>query len=427
MKTNALQTAGHIVTTTSTHLASTKGMRILAISAVVCSLLTACSHTQSPQAQGETNAEAAKRITQENIIVDGHIDVPYRVEKSWVDVTKATSGGDFDYPRAVAGGLDAPFMSIYVPASLDNSDASTALAHDLIDSVEAIVGRAPDKFALAYSVADVEENFSKGRISLPMGMENGSPVQGSLDTLKAFYERGIRYITLAHSLSNHISDSSYDLRRQWKGLSPFGKDMVREMNKLGIMVDISHVSDAAFYQTLEISSAPVIASHSSLRQFTPGFERNMSDDMIVKLAENGGVIMINFGSGFVNPMARTWRDKLGEQRQALIDEFGEDSQQVSDFNIKYAKQNPYPFADTDMVLDHIDYVRDLVGIDYIGIGSDYDGVGDSLPTGLKDVSTFPNLVEGLLERGYSEADIKKILNENLLRVWRKVEETAANS
>jgi membrane dipeptidase len=427
MKTNALQTAGHIVTTTSTHLASTKGMRILAISAVVCSLLTACSHTQSPQAQGETNAEAAKRITQENIIVDGHIDVPYRVEKSWVDVTKATSGGDFDYPRAVAGGLDAPFMSIYVPASLDNSDASTALAHDLIDSVEAIVGRAPDKFALAYSVADVEENFSKGRISLPMGMENGSPVQGSLDTLKAFYERGIRYITLAHSLSNHISDSSYDLRRQWKGLSPFGKDMVREMNKLGIMVDISHVSDAAFYQTLEISSAPVIASHSSLRQFTPGFERNMSDDMIVKLAENGGVIMINFGSGFVNPMARTWRDKLGEQRQALIDEFGEDSQQVSDFNIKYAKQNPYPFADTDMVLDHIDYVRDLVGIDYIGIGSDYDGVGDSLPTGLKDVSTFPNLVEGLLERGYSEADIKKILNENLLRVWRKVEETAAKS
>lgn len=420
MKTNALITAGHIVTTT----ASTKRVRALVISAALCGLLTACSHTQSPLAQTETNADAAKRITQENIIVDGHIDVPYRVEKSWVDVTEATSGGDFDYPRAVAGGLDAPFMSIYVPASLDNSDASTALAHDLIDSVEAIVGRAPDKFALAYSVADVEENFSKGRISLPMGMENGSPVQGSLDTLKVFYERGIRYITLAHSLSNHISDSSYDLRRQWKGLSPFGKDMVREMNKLGIMVDISHVSDAAFYQTLEISSAPVIASHSSLRKFTPGFERNMSDDMIVKLAENGGVIMINFGSGFVNPMARTWRDKLGEQRQALIDEFGEDSQQVRDFNIKYAKQNPYPFADTDMVLDHIDYVRDLVGIDYIGIGSDYDGVGDSLPTGLKDVSTFPNLVEGLLERGYSEADIKKILNENLLRVWREVEAIA---
>jgi membrane dipeptidase len=402
-------------------------LRTLCTTLLALGFVSACTSSNTSQVENESNAQAAKRIAMENIIVDGHIDVPYRVEKGWVDVTKATSSGDFDYPRAVAGGLDAPFMSIYVPASLDNSDASTALAHDLIDSVEAIVGRAPDKFALAYSVEDVETNFKNGRISLPMGMENGSPVQGSLDTLKVFYERGIRYITLAHSLSNHISDSSYDLRRQWKGLSPFGKDMVREMNKLGIMVDISHVSDAAFYQAVEISTAPVIASHSSLRQFTPGFERNMSDDMIKKLAENQGVIMINFGSGFVNPMARTWRDKLGEQRQALIDTFGEDSQEVTDFNVKYAKQNPYPFADLDMVLDHIDYVRDLVGIDYIGIGSDYDGVGDSLPTGLKDVSTFPNLVEGLLERGYSEADIKKILNENLLRVWRKVEEVAANS
>ncbi|MBT1450501.1 dipeptidase [Glaciecola sp. XM2] len=384
------------------------------------------SHASAEQ-NAEPYEQAAKRIVKENIIVDGHIDVPYRVESNWVDVTVATQGGDFDYPRAVEGGLDAPFMSIYIPASFDNSDASTKLAHRLIDSVEAIVGRAPDKFALAYSVEDVERNFQNGLISLPMGMENGSPVQGSLDTLRIFYERGIRYITLAHSQSNHISDSSYDLRRQWNGLSPFGKEMVAEMNKLGIIVDISHVSDAAFYQTVALSQAPVIASHSSLRRFTPGFERNMSDDMIKKLAENEGVIMINFGSGFVSPVARTWRDRLGEQRQALIDAHGSDSEQVRNFNAKYIEQNPYPFADLDLVLDHIDYVRDLVGIDYIGIGSDYDGVGDSLPTGLKDVSTFPNLVQGLLQRGYSEADVKKILNENVLRVWRKVEEVAAKS
>lgn len=394
--------------------------------AMTCGFLAACANV-AEEAEQESISAAAQRIVKENIIVDGHIDVPYRVEKAWVDVTKATDSGDFDYPRAVAGGLDAPFMSIYVPASLDNSPASTALAHDLIDSVEAIVGRAPEKFALAYTVDELEDNFSKGLISLPMGMENGSPVQGSLDTLKVFYERGIRYITLAHSQSNHISDSSYDLRRQWRGLSPFGKELVTEMNKLGIIVDISHVSDAAFYQAVEISTAPVIASHSSLRRFTPGFERNMSDEMIKKLAENNGVIMINFGSGFVSPLARTWRDKLGEQRQALVDTFGEDSQQVNDFNAKYAMQNPYPFANLAMVLDHIDYVRDLVGIDYIGIGSDYDGVGDSLPIGLKDVSSFPNLVAGLLERGYSEADIKKILNENVLRVWREVEAVAASS
>jgi membrane dipeptidase len=388
---------------------------------ILSSLVLAACNTTSSVPINETNAQAAKRITQQNIIVDGHIDVPYRVQNQWVDVTKSTENGDFDYPRAVEGGLNAPFMSIYVPASLDNSDQSTALAHKLIDSVEAIVGRAPDKFALAYSVADVEQNFKENKISLPMGMENGSPVQGSLDTLRVFYERGIRYITLAHSQSNHISDSSYDLRRQWKGLSPFGKEMVVEMNKLGIIVDISHVSDAAFYQAIEISKAPVIASHSSLRAFTPGFERNMNDDMLKALAKNKGVIMINFGSGFVSPVARSWRDNRTKKAQELATVFGEDSQEVKDFVEKYNTQSPYPFATLENVLDHIDHVVTLVGIDYVGIGSDYDGVGDSLPINLKDVSAFPNLVEGLLERGYSENDIKQILNQNVLRVWREVE------
>jgi membrane dipeptidase len=392
--------------------------------ALLCGSFFACTSTSN---NNESIDRKAQRIAKNNIIVDGHIDVPYRVEDNWVDVTQATAKGDFDYPRAVAGGLDAPFMSIYVPASLDNSDASTKLANRLIDSVEAIVGRAPDKFALAYSVDDVRQNFKDNKISLPMGMENGSPVQGSLDTLKHFYERGIRYITLAHSQSNHISDSSYDLRRQWRGLSPFGKEMVAEMNNLGIMVDISHVSDAAFYQTMEISRAPTIASHSSLRRFTPGFERNMTDDMIEKLAENGGVIMINFGSGFVSPAARLWRDNMGKQRKALEDTFGEDSVEVSAFNEEYMRNNPYPFANIDTVLDHIDHVVKLVGIEHVGIGSDYDGVGDSLPEGLKDVSTFPALVKGLLGRNYSEQDIKKIQNENLLRVWSEVEAIAKDN
>ncbi|MFB0911622.1 MAG: dipeptidase [Glaciecola sp.] len=395
-----------------------------AILVILSSLvLTACNTTSLAQ-KIESNAQAAKRITQQNIIVDGHIDVPYRIQNQWVDVTKSTEDGDFDYPRAVEGGLNAPFMSIYVPASLDNSAESTALAHKLIDYVEAIVGRAPDKFALAYSVADVEQNFKDNKISLPMGMENGSPVQGSLDTLRIFHERGIRYITLAHSQSNHISDSSYDLRRQWKGLSPFGKELVVEMNKLGIIVDISHVSDAAFYQVVEISKAPVIASHSSLRKFTPGFERNMNDEMLKALAANKGVIMINFGSSFVSPVARTWRDNRTNKAEELAKAFGEDSQEVKDFVETYNTQSPYPFATLEIVLNHIDHVVNLVGIDHVGIGSDYDGVGDSLPVNLKDVSDFPNLVEGLLERGYSESDIKKILNENVLRVWREVEAVA---
>ncbi len=392
---------------------------------LIPALLSLASFTGHAEEAIKVSAEANK-IAQENIIVDGHIDVPYRVHKKWEDVSVATEGGDFDYPRAKKGGLTAPFMSIYVPASLDNSAESTAVAHQLIDLVEAMVYRSPDKFAIAKSVADVKEQFKKGLISLPMGMENGSPLQGSMENLKTFYERGIRYITLAHSLSNHISDSSYDLRRQWHGLSPFGKEVVAEMNNLGIMVDISHVSDEAFYQALEISKVPVIASHSSLRKYTPGFERNMDDKMVKALGENNGVIMINFGSSFVSKETQDWRNNLTKRKNALIKEVGEDSPEVAEFDEKYRKENPYPYSTLEQVLDHIDHVVELIGIDHVGIGSDYDGVGDSLPVGLKDVSSYPNLIQGMLDRGYSRTDIEKVLSGNLLRVWSDVEEYAAS-
>lgn len=370
-------------------------------------------------------SEKAKKLTYDNILIDTHIDVPFRLNKKWEDVTQATPNGDFDYPRAKQGGLNAPFMSIYVPASLDNSAESTALADKLIDYVEAIVGRAPEKFAIAKSTTDVEKQFKQGLISLPMGMENGSPIQGSLTNLNHFYERGIRYITLAHSQSNHISDSSYDIRRQWKGLSPFGKELIIEMNKMGIMVDISHVSDDAFYQAVEISKVPVIASHSSLRAFTPGFERNMDDDMIKALGKNDGVIQINFGSTFVSKIARSWSDAFSKKRKEVEEKEGKDSQTTQSFSSSYVEKNPLPYATLETVLDHIDHVVKLIGIDHVGIGSDYDGVGDTLPVGLKDVSSYPNLVQGLLDRGYSDKDIVKILSGNLLRVWRQTEEYAA--
>lgn len=393
---------------------------------LVCLALTLSGCATADNHAFNASSEA-NEIAQKYILVDGHIDVPYRLQEKWEDVTVATEEGDFDYPRAKSGGLNAPFMSIYVPASLDNSPASTALADQLIDYVEAIVGRAPNKFAIAKSVADVKQQFKNGLISLPMGMENGSPIQGDLDNLRHFYQRGIRYITLAHSMSNHISDSSYDLRRQWKGLSPFGKTLVPEMNKLGIMLDISHVSDDAFYQVIDITKAPVIASHSSLRKFTPGFERNMDDDMIKALAENGGVIMINFGSTFVDQKSRDWRTKMGEKQKVVETEFGADSEKAEKFEDQYRQESPFPYADVNTVVEHIDYVVQLVGIDHVGIGSDYDGVGDSLPVGLKDVSDYPNLVQKLLDKGYSEADIEKVLGANLLRVWKKVELFAESS
>ncbi|MGX1113194.1 membrane dipeptidase [Pseudoalteromonas sp. MBR-15] len=389
------------------------------------SLVAAVSLALISQAHASetTASDKAIKLTKDTILIDTHIDVPYRIHDKWADVTKATDDGDFDYPRAVQGGLNAPFMSIYIPANLEfeGKGKSYQLANQLIDSMEAIVQRAPDKFAMADSTADIKAHFKQGKMSLAMGMENGSPIEGDMKNLKHFYDRGVRYITLAHSQSNHISDSSYDIRRKWKGLSPFGKELVKEMNNIGMLVDVSHISDDAFYQVMEISKVPVIASHSSLRKYTPGFERNMNDDMLLALKKNGGVIQINFGSSFVTAQAGSWYDQL---KTAKADKKKEGTKLSKDFDAAYRAKNPFPFASLEQVLDHIDHVVALIGIDYVGIGSDYDGVGDSLPVGLKDVSSYPNLVQGLIDRGYSDKDIKKILSGNMLRVWQQAEEYA---
>lgn len=399
-----------------------------------CFLLVACGpEQQSDTSSDETSAPVdmaaqAKEIAMHSIIIDSHIDVPNRIYDDWEDVSVATDGGDFDYPRAVAGGLNAPFMSIYTPARLEEEGRSKEVAEELIDLVNRIVDEAPDKYAIALSPADVEAQFASGLISLPMGMENGSPIEGDLANVQHFFDRGIRYITLAHGLSNHISDSSYDDNKQWGGLSEFGVEVVNEMNRVGIMVDISHVSDDAFWDVMEITSAPALASHSSARHFTPGWERNIDDDMIVRLAENGGLVMINYGSAFLTQAAQDYGTARREAFAVYLEENNveESAETEAVFRTAYEKENgEYPYATLDETLDHFDHVVKLTSIDHVGIGSDYDGVGDSLPIDLKDVSSYPNLVEGLLRRGYSQDDIEKILGGNLLRIWREVESVAA--
>ena len=384
-----------------------------------------------PEAGGPAPVEAsakARDLAKSSIIVDTHIDVPYRLDEEWADVSEATDGGDFDHPRAVAGGLNAAFMSIYTPAELQKEGGAKELAEKLIDTVNEIAAQSPGKFAMAYSPLDIERQFSEGLISLPMGMENGAPIEDDIANVSHFYDRGIRYVTLAHSLSNLISDSSYDDNKQWGGLSDFGIEVVREMNRLGIMVDVSHISDEAFWDVMEVTRAPAIASHSSARHFTPGWERNMADDMIVRLAENGGLVMINFGSDFLSKEAFDYSAARREAFTKYVESNGlnaEDEEARERFHEQYeAEHGPYPYATLDQTLDHFDHVIELTSVDHVGIGSDYDGVGDSLPVGLKDVSSYPNLVEGLLRRGYSEEDIRKILGENLLRVWREVEDVA---
>lgn len=373
----------------------------------------------------------ADSLAHEYIIVDGHVDLPYRMNVKGFMLTKTVEDvsieteGNFDYPKAKRGGLDAPFMSIYIPAAYQANGGAKDFADSLIDMVSRLPQTFPSQFGMANTPSEVEANFKQGLISLPMGMENGAPIEDDITNVKYFYDRGIRYITLTHSKDNQISDSSYDTTYTWNGISPFGEDVIREMNKWGIMVDISHVTDSAAFDALAITKAPVIASHSSCRKFTPEWERNMPDNLIKALAENDGVIHINFGSSFLSKENQDKREKMREDLTNYRAENGLTSEDAA--YQAYAKQYAIDvdiYEDIQTVADHIDHVVGLVGVNHVGFGSDYDGVGDSLPKGLKDVSTYPNLIYELLKRGYTPEDIEKICFKNTFRVWNKVQEVA---
>jgi membrane dipeptidase len=391
-------------------------------------LLAACGPGDSG---GETTAvdDRASELARRLMIVDTHVDAPYQQTETPRDLGVRNAETDFDYPRAREGGLDLPFMSIYIPASYQEKGGAKALADELIDGVEAMAAEHPDKFTIVHDVDQARRAFVDGKIGLALGMENGAGIEGDLANLAHFQARGIRYVTLAHSKSNAICDSSYDEERRWEGLSPFGRDVVAEMNRLGIMIDVSHVTDETFFQVMELTQAPVIASHSSCRHFTPGWERNMSDEMILALGENGGVIQINFGSSFINDDYRQARQAHWKAVGSYLDEHGidKDSDEARKYQRDYFTANPVPVADIREVAAHIDHVVGLVGIDHVGLGSDFDGVGDSLPTGLEDVAAFPNLIRELLELGYSEEEIEKVCSGNLLRVWSEVERVARES
>lgn len=396
-------------------------IRILYVSLVLCFLIS-CTKTDPPN--------LSEQIASEMLIVDTHIDAPYRLWEQHQsgqeidDISKITTG-NFDFTKAKSGGLNVPFFSIYLPAETEEDGSAYEVANNLIDMVEDIITLSPDKFTLIKSIDDISSLDIKNTLGVVLGMENGAPIEGDLSRVQFFYDRGIRYITLTHSKTNHISDSSYDENIQWGGLSDFGKQLIEEMNSVGIMVDISHVNDDAFYQAIEISNTPVIASHSSLRHFTPGFERNVDDEMLKALAKKGGVIQINFGSSFITEAPGLYFDKIKKYiNDQVIDLKNASKEDIDKVRAEFMSKNPFPYANVSLVADHIDRVVFLVGIDHVGLGSDFDGVGDSLPEGLKDVSMYPNLIKELLNRGYKKEDIRKILSGNLLRVWKQVESYA---
>jgi len=398
--------------------------------------LAGCGTDKTDKSSDDQLRDEAVALAHKVILIDTHIDVPemFHEKKMWLradyhEIPVRNTELEFDYERARKGGLDALFMSIYIPSSYQQlDDKGMALADSLIQMVDEIAASHPDKFALVNGPDDIERNAKEGKISIPMGLENGAPIGDNLDNIKNFFDKGIRYITLTHAKDNQICDSSYDTLNTWNGLSPFGEKVVSEMNRVGVMVDISHVTDSTFFDVIKIAKAPVIASHSSCRYFTPGFQRNMSDDMIRALGKNDGVIQINFGASFLDSLARVNSKVLDSLGKALSAKGLTSRDSAAQSIIAQFTNNPRDlYSDVERVADHIDHVVKLVGIDHVGIGSDFDGVNGELPIGLKDVSAYPNLIFVLLKRGYTPDDIEKICSKNILRVWNKVSEVAAKS
>ena len=386
------------------------------------------SGDQSPE---ETLEARALRLAKSIMIIDGHTDLPYRLVNqgfNWEDSTATlplkSMEGDVDFERAKAGGLDAAFVAIYIPASYqDQSGKPKQLADDMIRMMQEIISGYPDSFGAARNPEDLESNFKKGLVSLPLAIENGAAIENDLTLLGYFQERGICYITLTHSKDNQICDSSYDESETWGGLSPFGRKVIAEMNRLGMIIDVSHITDKALYQVLALSSAPVIATHSSARHFTPGFERNLDDEGIRQIASKGGLIMVNFGSTFLDQEIIDYRKEKREIIRTSLESKGMSPQDPAAKELLDSLNTVYPnrYTTVAKVADHIDHIVQLVGIDHVGLGSDFDGVGDSLPEGLKDVSQYPNLIAELLKRGYSEEDIHKIASKNFLSVWKTIQ------
>ena len=360
------------------------------------------------------------------ISIDSHCDTPLRFQDSTFDIGKRYDNGCFDLPRMEEGKLSVEFFAIFISNSRDRDNPSE-LALRYIEYVYKAIEKNKNKVSLAFSVEDVRKLFEAKKKIICLGLENGSPLEDDFGNLDMFYNLGIRYITLTHSGNNSICDSANDTTEIWGGLSPFGKDLIKKMNEKGILIDVSHISDKAFYDAINLSKVPIVATHSCCRVFSNNV-RNLSDDMIKALAKNGGVLQLNF---FPSYLDERYDNEL-EERQKLLGPYIDSlrrlyrDDQVT-FRTELAKlREKYPYPEpvgVDKLMDHIDHVVNLVGVDYVGIGSDFDGL-NVFPKGLEDVSKLPIITYHLLKRGYSEEDISKIVGGNFLRVWEETEKYA---
>jgi membrane dipeptidase len=392
---------------------------------IAISALAGLSFIASAQQRTVTDEEVM-RVHRSAILIDTHNDVTSRTVEDF-DIGRPSTETHTDLPRLRAGGVGATFFAVYVAAGYvkDNHSANRTL--QMIDTVRHdIVDRYPNDFVLARTAGDIEAAHRQGKIAALMGIEGGHAIEDSLRLLRDYYDLGIRYMTLTHANTNHWADSSGDIDRQdvehHNGLTPFGKEVIHEMNRLGIMVDISHVADKTFWDALETSRAPIFASHSSCRALS-NVPRNMTDEMIVALAKKGGVVQVNFSCDF---LSQRYADAVAPVREKMRQAMSAPGARMDHdaFRKMMAEERaaapPATLAD---VVAHIDHIVKIAGIDAAGIGSDFDGV-TCTPAGLDDVSKYPNLTRALLEKGYSAADIRKIYGGNLLRVMRAVERGA---
>ncbi len=405
---------------------------VLTLSAVGATVGLGCQVTGGVLGSDEKLIQRAQRLLREVPLIDGHNDTPWQYRKRVnlgladldfaSDLAAIQSPMQTDLPRLRTGGVGAQFWSVYIPIRQRGGspgDARTVI--EQIDFVKRLSARYPDDLELAYTANDIERIHRSGRIASLIGMEGGHSIENSLAVLRATYELGARYMTLTHSKNTRWADSATD-EPEYGGLTAFGEEVVREMNRLGMMVDLSHVSPETMQDALDVSRAPVIFSHSSAYALCRHV-RNVPDDVLVRLAESGGVVMITFLASYISEELRLWVQHRSEERDRLRRLYEDDDKAVEERLAGWGESNPMPRATLEQVADHIDHVRTVAGIDHIGIGSDFDGTS-SLPVGLEDVSTYPNLIIELLRRGYTENDIRKILGRNVLRVMRAVERVA---
>jgi len=396
----------------------------------VCSIVLLTATPSAAQTRDERLWQRALQIHRTAIVIDTHNDITTPMTNDDYDL-----GGTPPTPyrtsiaRMKQGGLTAEFFSLYVKPWYVEHGGAARRTLDMIDSVYRAVERHPNNLMLATSVADIRRAKRQGKIAALMGIEGGHSIEDSLATLREFYRLGVRYMTLTWNNTNNWADAGRGEKKH-NGLSDFGKDVVREMNRLGMLVDVSHVSDKTMSDALDVSTAPIIASHSSARALS-NVPRNIPDDLLRRIAKNGGVVQVNFYSVFVDektvgPQSEERDKRLKTQQDAINAKYKNDPERLAEESDKLEAANPLPPLPISKLIDHIDHIVKVAGIDHVGIGADFDGAND-MPEGAQDVSMLPNITYELLKRGYSERDIRKILGENFLRVFAEAERVARRS